>query len=75
MWTFLEVARIEQIWGEWQALVTLVRLGVPESFFLSFLSEPTLGNAQAAGQTLATLKNDLAAAAELAALVGVPSAP
>lgn len=57
MWFFVEVARIEQHWGCWCALVTLVKAGVPESFFVKFEAAPTLAQAQAAGVELALRKN------------------
>lgn len=56
MWSFVEVVRIEQHWGKWCALVTLVKAGVPESFYLKFDAEPTPAQAQAAGIDLALRK-------------------
>lgn len=57
MWSFVEVARIEQHWERWCALVTLIKAGVPESFFVKFDAEPTPEQAQAAGVDLALRKN------------------
>lgn len=55
-WSFLSVARIEQQWGQWYALVTLQK-DAPESFFLRFDAEPAPEQAAAAGADLALKKN------------------
>lgn len=57
MWTFKEIARIEQSFGTWYALVTLSKGGVPESFFLKFDAEPDAEQAAQAGADLALRKN------------------
>lgn len=57
MWTFVDVARIESNFGQWSALVTLAKAGVPESFYLNFEAEPTLQQAQQAATRLALKKN------------------
>lgn len=56
MWTFLTTARIENNWGQWCALVTLEKDGIPESFFVTFDAEPTLAQADTAGTELALRK-------------------
>jgi predicted acetyltransferase len=61
MWSFLEVARIECNWGKWQALVTLVKNDVPESFWRNFNdTEPTMEQAAQSGVDLATQMNEVA---------------
>lgn len=57
MWQFVEVARIEQNWGKWSALVTLSKSGVPESSYLKFDTEPTAEQAAQAGHDHALRKN------------------
>ena len=44
--SFSSTARVEAVWGRWQALVTLVRGEVLESHFLRFGQEPTAPQAQ-----------------------------
>ncbi|MGZ8317467.1 MAG: hypothetical protein ACXWVD_00050 [Telluria sp.] len=58
MWTFDSVAAIEQHWGAWYALVTLLRDGVPESSYVHFGgTEPSANAAQLAGTELALRRN------------------
>lgn len=57
MWTFDSVARIEQNWNQWSALVTLTKDGLPESFYIKFHDEPTDNQVQSAGVELALKKN------------------
>lgn len=56
VWSFVEVARIEQQFGQWYALVTLAK-EAPESFFVRFDAEPTPAQAAAAGADFALKKN------------------
>ena len=58
MWTFQKTEKVEQAFGQWYALVTLDNDGVPESFYLSFPSEPSAAEANAAGVAF-TLKRNL----------------
>jgi hypothetical protein len=57
MWTFSAVAQIEQRFNQWYALVTLMKNGIPESFYLKFANEPSLATAQAEAENLAVQKN------------------
>lgn len=71
MLAFVSVAKIEERFGRFEALVTLQDSGVPESFFIPFSDEPTAQQAIDAGMALAEKKNAQAADAELDALVGL----
>lgn len=58
MWAFQSVARIEQQWGQWYALVTLTREEVPSSYYIQMgASEPSEQAASAAGAELARVKS------------------
>lgn len=61
MWSFVRTAWIEPFAGRWTALVTLVRDGIEESFWLHFDTEPALDQVDAAGAQLAAAKNEEAA--------------
>jgi hypothetical protein len=56
LWSFVSVARIEQHFGQWYALVTLEK-DAQESMFIKFDAEPTTEQAAAAGQAMALRRN------------------
>lgn len=69
MLSFVQVARIEARFGQWQALITLADDGVPESHFVEFSSQPSALTATTAGGVLASTLNADRAAAELSAMI------
>jgi len=70
MWAFVQVARIEQAWGGWRALVTLVDDGVEESFFILNSRTPLfLESAETAAAALVAHLNSEGSLAELARMV------
>lgn len=57
MWSFVEVVRVEQNWGEWYALVLLEKSGVQEGAFVRFHAQPTAAEVEAAGREQALRRN------------------
>lgn len=57
MWTFSTVERTDESFGQWFALVTLVKNDVPESFYIKFDAQPSTEQAASAGTELALKKN------------------